>query len=62
MRPANKDPKSSRQRTLKSKAGRNKRPTVGQRIIEGLEEAVAWSHEENVPAREFGSCGWLRAA
>ena len=35
------------------KAGRTQRPnaTVGQRIIEGLEEAIAWSGGENVPVR-----------
>jgi putative transcriptional regulator len=31
-------------------AGR-KNPTVGQRIIEGLEEAIAWSKGEDVPVR-----------
>ena len=45
MRVASKNPKSSRQRRPKSEAGRNKQLTVGQRIIEGLEEAVAWSRE-----------------
>lgn len=28
-----------------------KRPTVGERIIEGLEQAVAWSHGEHGRAR-----------
>ena len=28
-----------------------KQPTVGKRIIEGLEEALAWSKGENVPVR-----------
>ena len=29
----------------------HKRPTVGQRIIEGLEQAVAWTRGENDRAR-----------
>jgi putative transcriptional regulator len=30
---------------------RAKKPTLGERIIEGLEEAVAWSRGEDVPVR-----------
>jgi len=36
----------------KSRAGRSvvkKAPTVGERIIEGLEEALAWSKGEDIP-------------
>ena len=29
----------------------HKRPAVGQRMIEGLEQAVAWTREENDRAR-----------
>ena len=38
----------------KKKSGRpggKQTPTVGQRIIEGLEEAIAWSKGEDVPVR-----------
>jgi putative transcriptional regulator len=38
----------------KNRSGRpvaTKPPTVGQRIIEGLEEALAWSKGEDVPVR-----------
>lgn len=37
------------QRTIK--ASRNQGPTVGQRIIEGLEQAVAWSRGQNDQVR-----------
>ena len=30
---------------------RKKRSSVGQRIIEGLEEAIAWSKGDNIPVR-----------
>jgi putative transcriptional regulator len=33
------------------RAGGKKTPTVGERIIEGLEEAIAWSKGDNVPVR-----------
>lgn len=33
------------------RAAGKKNPTVGQRIIEGLEEAIAWSKGEDVPVR-----------
>jgi len=33
------------------RTGRSKKPTVGARIIEGLEQAVAWSRGEDVPVR-----------
>ena len=36
--------------TTRRTAGKNK-PSVGQRIIEGLEEAVAWSNGEDIPVR-----------
>jgi putative transcriptional regulator len=38
----------------KNRAGRSvgkKAPTVGERIIEGLEEALAWSKGEELPVR-----------
>ena len=38
----------------KNQSGRRvatKRPNVGKRIIEGLEEALAWSQGEDVPVR-----------
>jgi len=38
----------------KSQSGRSvlkKAPTVGERIIEGLEEALAWSKGEDLPVR-----------
>ena len=31
--------------------GRKKTPTVGERIIKGLEEAIAWSKGDDVPVR-----------
>ena len=31
--------------------GRKKTPTVGQRIVEGLEEALAWSKGDDIPVR-----------
>lgn len=34
-----------------SRAVAKKKPTVGGRIIEGLEEAIAWSKGERVPVR-----------
>jgi putative transcriptional regulator len=34
-----------------TKAKRKQKPTVGRRIIEGLEEAIAWSRGEGVQAR-----------
>ncbi len=37
-------------KAAKSRVAR-KRPTVGERIIEGLEQAVAWSRGENGRAR-----------
>ena len=37
-------------KVAKSRVAR-KRPTVGERIIEGLEQAVAWSRGENSRAR-----------
>ena len=37
-------------KAAKSRVAR-KRPTVGERIIEGLEQAVAWSRGENSRAR-----------
>jgi hypothetical protein len=30
-------------------ASRMQTPSVGQRIVEGLEEAIAWSKDEDVP-------------
>jgi putative transcriptional regulator len=33
------------------RAGGKKNPTVGKRIIQGLEEAIAWSKGEDVPVR-----------
>lgn len=41
-------------RDTKKQSGRpvaKKTPTVGQRIIQGLEEALAWSKGEDVPVR-----------
>jgi putative transcriptional regulator len=39
-------------RRADAKAHRKKKqPTVGERIIEGLEQAVAWSRGEDVPAQ-----------
>ena len=41
-------------KTTKKQSGRpvgKKSPTVGQRIIQGLEEALAWSKGEDVPVR-----------
>jgi putative transcriptional regulator len=32
-------------------ASRKQSPSVGQRIVEGLEEAIAWSKGEDVPVR-----------
>ena len=32
-------------------SGGKKQPTVGERIIEGLEQAVAWSRGEDVPVQ-----------
>jgi len=51
MRDERNDLKQRRQSATKSKIVRKKRNTVGNRIIEGLEEAVAWSRGENVPVR-----------
>ena len=51
MRDERNDLKQRRQSAAKSKIVRKKRNTVGNRIIEGLEEAVAWSRGENVPVR-----------
>jgi putative transcriptional regulator len=34
-----------------SRSGAKKAPTVGARIIEGLQEALAWSQGEDVPVR-----------
>ena len=34
-----------------SRSGAKKAPTVGQRIIRGLEEALAWSKGEELPVR-----------
>jgi putative transcriptional regulator len=34
-----------------TRAGAKKPPTVGKRIIEGLEEAIAWSKGDDVPVR-----------
>jgi putative transcriptional regulator len=34
-----------------SREGKKKKSTVGERIIEGLEEAIAWSRGEDVPVR-----------
>jgi putative transcriptional regulator len=34
-----------------TKATRKQSPTVGQRVIEGLEEAIAWSHGESSRVR-----------
>ena len=39
---------------MKNRSGRpvaKKRPTVGERIVEGLEEALAWSKGEEIPVR-----------
>jgi putative transcriptional regulator len=33
------------------RAGGKKTPTVGERIIDGLEEAIAWSKGDEVPVR-----------
>jgi hypothetical protein len=33
------------------KSAWKRQPTVGERIIEGLEEAIAWSKGENIPVR-----------
>ena len=40
-------------KTTKKRSGRpvGKKSTVGQRIIQGLEEALAWSKGEDVPVR-----------
>ena len=43
-------PKSSLKKVATRRAA-HKRPTVGQRIIEGLEQAVAWTRGENNRAR-----------
>jgi putative transcriptional regulator len=37
--------------TAGTRPGRSKKPTAGERIIEGLEQAVAWSRGEDVPAQ-----------
>ena len=34
-------------KTLKKAARKGKRPTVGARIVEGLEQAIAWTKGEN---------------
>ena len=40
--------KTKTKRVVKKAAGvSKKRPTVGARIIEGLEQAIAWTHGEN---------------
>jgi len=41
-------------RKAKNRSGRpvvQKAPTVGERIIEGLAEAIAWSKGEDLPVR-----------
>jgi putative transcriptional regulator len=38
-------------KTAARASNKKKGPTVGARIIEGLEEAIAWSRGENVPIR-----------
>ena len=42
--------KTRAKKVAKSRAA-HKRPAVGQRIIEGLEQAVAWTRGENDRAR-----------
>jgi putative transcriptional regulator len=42
--------KSTRGAKTPARAPR-KRPTVGERIIEGLEQAIAWTRGEDVPVR-----------
>jgi putative transcriptional regulator len=36
---------------LKKSASRKKAPSVGARIVEGLQEAIAWSKGEDIPVR-----------
>ena len=43
--------KTKTKRTARKPAWARKRPTVGARIIEGLEQAIAWTRGENVRAR-----------
>jgi putative transcriptional regulator len=38
-----------KKKNAKTGSGRVKKPTVGERIIEGLEQAIAWSRGEDVP-------------
>lgn len=41
---------TARPATTKARSGK-KQPTVGERIIEGLEQAVAWARGEDVPVQ-----------
>ncbi len=44
-------PKPRRRRTVRSARGATKRRTVGERIIEGLQQAIAWTRGENDEVR-----------
>lgn len=43
--------KTSAKRVANKWSRRKKRPTIGDRIIEGLEQAIAWTRGENDRAR-----------
>jgi putative transcriptional regulator len=51
MKPPEKAAKRPEQRLSAKATGPRQRSSVGERIIEGLEEAVAWSRGQDVPAR-----------